>query len=37
MRCLFIGLLVSVGLMAGVALPDLTFMSTQMRPITEAE
>jgi multiple sugar transport system substrate-binding protein len=33
----FIGLLVSVGVTAGVASPDLTFMSTQLRPITEAE
>jgi len=37
MRWLFIGLLVSVGVTVGVASPDLTFMSTQLRPITEAE
>jgi multiple sugar transport system substrate-binding protein len=37
MRWFFIGLLVSVGVTAGVASPDLTFMSTQLRPITEAE
>lgn len=37
MRWLFVGLLVSVGVTAGVASPDLTFMSTQLRPITEAE